>query len=176
VSAEDWVRAALRALGRDGVAGVRVEVLARELGVTKGSYYHHFRNRRGVLLAALETWEQVATEQVIDQVEAQGDLRTRTAELLRVVFADGGEHDAIESGIRAWASTDEGAGRVVARVDERRIGYVASLLEAQGVAEPRLRSELVYRALIGEFVWRTYGGPALQPEALDLLLTMVLDS
>jgi AcrR family transcriptional regulator len=44
-SREDWIRAAGRRLAQGGAAAVAVEALARDLGVTKGSFYWHFRDR-----------------------------------------------------------------------------------------------------------------------------------
>lgn len=38
-SKQDWIDVATRAVARAGIGAVRVEALARELGVTKGSFY-----------------------------------------------------------------------------------------------------------------------------------------
>jgi len=58
LSADDWARAALELIAEQGVAAVAVEPLARRLGVTKGSFYWHFRSRDALLQAAIERWEQ----------------------------------------------------------------------------------------------------------------------
>jgi AcrR family transcriptional regulator len=55
---EDRTLAALGALTRGGVAEVWVEVLAKELDATCGSFYWHFADRRALLVAALEEWER----------------------------------------------------------------------------------------------------------------------
>ncbi|WP_181234056.1 TetR/AcrR family transcriptional regulator [Enhygromyxa salina] len=175
LTANDWALAALETLGVGGVAAVRVEVLARDLGVTKGSYYHHFKNRRAVLELAVQMWEDIATEQVIIQVNASsGDPRARLLRLARATFLESGRADAIESAIREWASADTDVAQVVARVDARRLGYVEDMLCEAGVGQPGLRAELFYRTLIGEFVWRRHGGPALSAEAIELLVGMAL--
>ena len=49
---DDWIRAAVARLSDLGIEAVRVEVLARDLGVSKGSFYWHFRNR----IDLLECW------------------------------------------------------------------------------------------------------------------------
>jgi AcrR family transcriptional regulator len=54
---EDWERAALDAIAREGLAGVAIEPLARRLGVTKGSFYAHFSNRDELIEAALVSWQ-----------------------------------------------------------------------------------------------------------------------
>jgi AcrR family transcriptional regulator len=62
----DWAEAALRALVRDGLKGVAVEPLARELGTTKGSFYWHFADRAALIEATLEHWEHRATTEMLE--------------------------------------------------------------------------------------------------------------
>lgn len=56
LTAEDWQEAALNVIAHQGVAAVAVEPLARELGVTKGSFYWHFSNRMDLVKQALQRW------------------------------------------------------------------------------------------------------------------------
>ena len=105
---------------------------------------------------------------------------SRGAERLRVllhtVFAASIRKDRIEASIHAWAAADPRAAATVARVDERRLAYVRDLLQAIGHrrAVATHRSALPYRTLIGEFAWRSHGGPALGRKALEQLLHMLL--
>ena len=54
---EQWAEAALGAIATGGIKAVAVEPLAARLGVTKGSFYWHFADRRALIDAALERWE-----------------------------------------------------------------------------------------------------------------------
>ncbi|MFX6226184.1 helix-turn-helix domain-containing protein, partial [Acinetobacter baumannii] len=51
--AEVWTEAGFAELARSGIEGVRVEVLAKNLGVTKGGFYRRFRDRAALLEAML---------------------------------------------------------------------------------------------------------------------------
>src|SRR4029077_5046769 len=51
-----WIEAGFREIARAGVEGVRVEVLAKNLGVTKGGFYRRFRDRAALLEAMLASW------------------------------------------------------------------------------------------------------------------------
>ena len=51
-----WIEAGLNELASSGVAGVRVEILAQRLGVTKGGFYRRFKDRRALLNAVLDEW------------------------------------------------------------------------------------------------------------------------
>src|SRR5207247_8741198 len=61
LSVSDWMRAARLALLHSGPDGVRVEPHARALGVTKGSFYWHFRDRADLLEALVGEWEAEAS-------------------------------------------------------------------------------------------------------------------
>src|SRR5215467_13391709 len=86
LSAQDWTDAALRALADGGVAAVRIDVLARGLGVTRGSFYWHFADRDALLRAALDQWEQAVTAQVIERMEHVASPLARFEQLVRVAF------------------------------------------------------------------------------------------
>ena len=175
-SADDWVRAALSALRDDGANAIAVQALARRLGVTKGSFYWHFESRRALLDAVLATWEDVATEAVIAQVDAATDTPGgRIRALIDATFgADDGYGD-IESGIRTWAASDATAAQTVERVDHRRLAYVVELLVEAGVSPEvaATRADLFYRALIGEWAYRSHGGSPLDAAALGHLADLV---
>jgi len=52
----DWELATLNVIAHQGVNAVAIEPLARELGVTKGSFYWHFNNRMDLIACALKRW------------------------------------------------------------------------------------------------------------------------
>ena len=64
-----WIQAALDTLADEGVTGVRVEVLAKRLHVTKGSFYWHFKDRQDLLSGILETWKDGSPLKFANQTE-----------------------------------------------------------------------------------------------------------
>lgn len=149
--AGDWVQAATRALAAHGIEAVRVERLAADLGVTKGSFYWHFADLAALKAAILETWEARATGAIIDRIEsAGGGAEEKLGRLGDIVFSAEG---SLERQVRAWAAQDAAAATVQDRVDARRIAYVQTLFIAAGLeAEAaRLRALLLYQALVGQF-------------------------
>ena len=65
-------RSGLRALAAGRPDAVRVEPLAKALGVTRGGFYWHFADRRALLDEMLDTWERATIDEVIERVEGQG--------------------------------------------------------------------------------------------------------
>jgi AcrR family transcriptional regulator len=128
-----WVTAALELLAREGVDAVRVELLARRLGVTKGSFYWHFKDRDALHAAMLEHWRRHVTLDVIDQLERTADPQARYQQAMRLPFS-GVPGTEVELAIRLWARRDERARAVLAEVDQIRLAFLGRLLEACGVA------------------------------------------
>lgn len=158
---QDWIDGALDLLAREGVDRVAVEPLAAELGTTKGSFYWHFANRDELVTAALEAWEQVATQGVIDAVDATAPSE-RLAQLTRITF-DQAEHNALEAQIMA-AANHPLVRPVIERVEPARIAYLAQLLRAAGLpaAQARARGRLIYAAYLGHLQLVT--GPGVKPD------------
>ena len=152
LSRQDWLTAALGALARDGVAALRVEPLAKKLGVTKGSFYWHFADRPALLTAVLVEWERRATDAIIVEVEAAGgDAAAHLALLFQITAAADGR---LDRAIRAWAQNDAEAATVQGRVDGRRFTYLEAQFAELGfpAAEAASRARLSYQALIGRFI------------------------
>ncbi|CAN5910063.1 TetR/AcrR family transcriptional regulator [soil metagenome] len=172
---DDWVTAGFAALADGGMAAVRVEPLAKHLGVTKGSFYWHFADRQALLTALLTRWEATGTEQIITEVDAVDDPIDRLRALVALTFRRDAAYGGIEAGIRAWAMTDPDAADVVGRVDARRVAYTQRLLEDAGVdpAVAPARAILCYRMLVGELAWRGHGGAPLTDSELRELLALV---
>ncbi|MFT5582625.1 MAG: AcrR family transcriptional regulator [Cognaticolwellia sp.] len=177
VSERDWVRAALRSLSEGGAKAIRVEALARDLGVTKGSFYHHFKNRDAVLYAAFDAWRELATLAIIEAVNAGSEEPALRLEALcqAAFFSTLGE-ERVEAAIRDWAAQDPEIASQLAEVDQRRLDYVQGLLQAHGLSPQSAmeRSQILYRCLIGNSVWRRQSGPALTESALRELLALLL--
>ena len=147
LSRERWIEAALDALADGGVAAVAVEPLAVRLGVTKGSFYWHFRDREELLAAALEEWERTGTSELIERLDQIADPRERLAEWARrVLGADKAQLVALHA-----AADHPIVAPVLRRNTERRLQYLAALLQEAGVpaSAARRRARLLYSADLG---------------------------
>lgn len=145
---EDWVAAAYERFSADGITAVAVEPVARALGATKGSFYWHFADRRALVDAVLDRWRELETERLIGDVERIQPAAARLAGLLELIAHRTGQR----SGERTLYADATGPVReFVSSVTERRVSYLASLVEASGVepGEARRRAVLVVSAVIG---------------------------
>jgi AcrR family transcriptional regulator len=149
LSPDDWTQAALVAIARGGVGAVAVEVIAAELGATKGSFYWHFKNRDALIQAALDRWERERTETVIDDLEREPDPAVRLKKLLGATFKRA-PSDRAEIALLANPG-HPAALHAVRRAAERRITYISQQLEALGWtrADAHDRAVLLYYIYVG---------------------------
>jgi len=124
---ESWVEEGLRALAAGGPDAVRVESLARALGVTKGGFYWHFDDRSTLLAEMLDAWEHIAVDEAIRQVDATpGDGRAKLTRLFGLASSST-QLLKIELAVRDWARRDKAVARRLKRVDNRRMDYMRAL-------------------------------------------------
>ena len=152
--AEVWTEAGFSELARTGIEGVRVEVLAKNLGVTKGGFYRRFRDRAALLEAMLATWSAGRIAAIEAQTSLDGiTARERLRALIRL-YSERMNTDAmaIELAIRQWARTDEKAAAAVASVDAARLKNVGQLYRAAGLAaeEADAQAFLFYCFVFGQ--------------------------
>ena len=155
LSADDWIKAAFRALSAGGVQAIRAEAIARDLKTTKGSFYWHFRDVPALKQAMLETWSKRATEDVIAINEgSSGDATARLQDLIALVTSErSAEYGGVraEAAIREWARVDAEVASVAQNVDRRRLDYLQSVVSEIGYdgAGASEMARLLYGGLIG---------------------------
>jgi AcrR family transcriptional regulator len=145
-----WIDQGLRALADGGPDAVRIEPLAKSLGVTRGGFYWHFADRDALLTEMLDSWERAATGEVIERVErGGGDARTRLRRAGALTFSE--NLLPIELAIRAWSRHEPAVAERLRRVDNQRMAYLRTLFGTfcTDPAEVEARSVLAFSLAIG---------------------------
>ncbi|MBZ4320777.1 TetR/AcrR family transcriptional regulator [Streptomyces huiliensis] len=148
---EKWVEAGLEALASGGVDSVRVEALAKAIGVTKGGFYGYFADRQALLTAMLDAWERESVDDVIARVEREGgDARDQVRLAGQLTFSSD-RLFPIDLAIREWARRDHTVAERLRRVDNKRIQLVRDALGASCTDpdEVEARALLAFCAAIG---------------------------
>lgn len=150
----EWIEAAIDVLADHGVDGVRVEVLAKSFGVTKGSFYWHFKDRQDLFNAVLQTWKEGRIRDINKQTNAaSGKEREQLVHVIDVYSANRNRKGiSIELAVRDWARRDAQTAAVVEEVDTYRLECTRKLFVASGLsdAEAKSRSLLLYAYVFGQ--------------------------
>ncbi len=146
-----WIDAGLRALAVGGPDAVRIDPLAKALGVTRGGFYWHFDDRGALLEEMLDTWERRATDEVLERVERRGgDPRAKARRAGALTFSD--ELLPVDLAVRDWARHDPAVAERLRRVDNRRMEYLRTQFRAICTDEDEVeaRSVLAFSLLLGD--------------------------
>ncbi|GAA0592387.1 TetR/AcrR family transcriptional regulator [Kribbella sandramycini] len=171
-SKRDWLDAGLTILTEEGVPALTIERLVGMLGLTKGSFYHHFGSMPGYKTALLDLYEQEFTSRFVEAVDdARAAPRARLDALMNLVVND--RRADPEVAIRAWAMQDAEVGEVQRRIDNTRMKYLRDQWQQHtgDATEAKLMSQLIYLSLIGA----THAVPPIKGKALRRLFEFAMN-
>jgi len=177
LSAGDWERAALEMVAERGVNALAVEPLARRMGITKGSFYWHFPNRRALLEQALLRWEEHDSRNLNTALGAIDEPRERLISFFRRVGQERLTHD-VYSALCA-ASDHVLVEPVLERVAERRMQHIAGAFEELGFESAAAvhRARLVYSVYLGFLqLQRQQQTPSLSSQEYEAYIEHVIET
>ena len=170
VRSESWIEAGLEEIARTGVEGVRVEVLAKSLGVTKGGFYRRFRDRAALLEAMLQHWSTGRIAAIEKHTSLDGTTARERLKVLVPQYSErvNTEGMAVELAIRQWARSDELAASAAAGVDAARLKNVGHLYRATGLPgeEADAQAFLFYCFVFGQSLLFLERGPRKRAQLL----------
>ncbi len=123
-SKKDLLEAGLNILARFGEGALTIDSLCKKLGVTKGSFYHHFGSRKEFSRQLLEHWAQEHTQRYIELCKQAGSATDSFCTLDALAQEI---DDDVEVAVRAWALRDPLAREHQEHVDLARMEYLNKL-------------------------------------------------
>lgn len=149
---EDWISGAWDMLGERGMDGVRVEPLARRLGVTKGSFYWHFKDRGELLEALLSRWFSIWDDQMSADMEMAESPADRIWALFESVIGRVTRGQTVA--LRMMSHSDADLARRIEERDNQRLSFLMSQLKLIGFSaeEARVRGQVYQAIMTGEYL------------------------
>lgn len=167
---EDWIQVGFEILKDQGVQAVKVEVIARNLGVTKGGFYGYFLNRDELLESMLDYWEEKYSGEVMQIInDLKGSFANKVQKLLYIIDDD--RLSATELSVYHWAGCDHRANDTLMRVAKRRLSWVKSLFIEGGFTpeEAEKRANILHHYMAGCKTFRPLLPDAASPERHEQL-------
>ncbi|PPR11763.1 MAG: Tetracycline repressor protein class H [Alphaproteobacteria bacterium MarineAlpha11_Bin1] len=149
---EDWITGAWEMLGETGLDGVRVEPLAKRLGVTKGSFYWHFKERQELLDALLDRWFAIGKDHLLPAYEADDNAPDRIWSLFESVIQRTTRGQTVT--LRLLSHKDPEVARRIEERDAHRLAFLVRELKEIGFPqeEARVRGQIYQAIMTGEFL------------------------
>lgn len=150
ISKDEWLACALKALENSGIDGVRVDKLARQLGVARSGFYWHFKDRQDLLTHMLEYWAHEYTEVVTEnKALTEGPAIQRLENVMRTVRDY--ELNRFEAAIFVWSQSDPAAKETFNRAFKMRLDFIRNIFSELGFKGDEL--EMRVQLFMGYLAW-----------------------
>ena len=150
LSRRDWLDEGQALLRDGGIDGVTIRALTQALGVSKGSFYHHFKDLDDYLEALADYFSNEQLTDFLERARTQAteDPLTRMTELAKIVLKNDGRKLMIA--MRAWAKSNKAAAASVRKLDKASMNFLTDMFLDLGFAdkEARLRAYLFVAATV----------------------------
>jgi AcrR family transcriptional regulator len=150
---EDWIEAARRVLVATGIDDVKVDRLSRQLKVTRGSFYWHFKNRKDLLDALLDGWKQQNLNEIAQVRSRWREAGPDVVEVVRIWLQEDPAYPTFDMAIRFWARKAPAVAGLVRQIDDAWIGLLQAIFQANGEGElaSLARARIIYFHQIGYY-------------------------
>ncbi|MEM8856897.1 MAG: TetR/AcrR family transcriptional regulator [Chloroflexota bacterium] len=153
LSKTQWLDHGLKALAASGFTALKADKLCKSLGVSRGSFYWHFKNLADFHAAVLGRWQELTVTLPISDVESAEPNGVSRIEALVQLAA--GSSLQLERAVRAWAESSDNVRSAVEQVDQQRIAYLKQALLDLELTQDRAtaRAFLIYYAFLGQMIF-----------------------
>jgi AcrR family transcriptional regulator len=143
VSRLEWLDAGLDILARFPASGIRVEKLARTLGIARAGFYWHFKNRDDYISQLLEHWLHKVTEAIVENPDIIA-MEPKTRLIVTAEIIHDNNLTRADPGIQLLAAQDKAIAKVVRKANKLRLKYISDTLEELGFKD----DDLAMRAML----------------------------
>jgi len=175
---EDWIEAARAELIARGISAVKVGRLARNLRVTRGSFYWHFSTHQELLRNLLQLWEHSNTRPFEDALTREGP-RLGHQEFFSIInlYLEEDRYDpAFDTAVRNWARISKAAAAAVRRVDDRRIDILHRIFADLGYSDPEalVRARITYFHQVGYYAIDMQEDPEIRRSLVPVYIRVLI--
>ena len=126
---------ALRDSGESGARqSFQIKGLAAALGVSRGSFYWHFKNRNDFVLSLLDYWHRKYTLTISGVVEAGGGTaEEKLLRLFNMIYEN--NLTRYDLSLRSWAAQDPAIAKLVRRTNRLRLEFIRGLFIEMGFTD-----------------------------------------
>lgn len=153
LSTEEWISVAKTTLIQEGIAGVKIDRLAKKAGVTRGGFYYRFKSLQGMLDALIDHWRQTNHQPIIDALDGPGSPPERFRALIRLWIEEQDYDPDFDAAVRGWSRVSPKVAKVVHEIDDLRIDALKRLFMDAGydLDEAFVRARITYFHQVGYY-------------------------
>lgn len=176
VTRTEWLEHAQTILIHKGAAFIKIDRMAKELGVTRGGFYWHFTNRQALLDALLERWQKEQDPYLKNLRAKDIPPKDRIRALFNEFISEEYYVPSLDAAIREWARTSEKAATAIENIDQLRISALADTFCDMGYDkdEAFIRGRIFYYHQVGYYTLDVEEDPTVRAGYRPLYLKILV--
>ena len=157
-SREGWLEAGYRALIENGVEAVKILPLAKQLNLSRTSFYWFFQDREALLEALTDGWHEKTTVPLIRAATEYADSVAEAMLNVLACFLSDNFDARLEFALRSWALQDAGIAQKIEAADTARLAALRDMLMRWDHPEDAadIRARTIYLTQIGYISMRAH--------------------
>lgn len=151
---QDWLDLALRTLVENGIDRVKVQIMAKQLGVARSSFYWHFESQEDLHKAMLDDWLRKNTSPIIERaMRPEPDVNRSIISVFECWIDETLFDPALDIAVRLWGRRAANVRAVVMESDILRIDALRRMFLRYGYPEREalIRARVIYFTQIGQY-------------------------
>jgi AcrR family transcriptional regulator len=152
---ENWLALAVRTLVEQGVDAVMILPLAKQLDVSRSSFYWYFRNREDLLDELLNHWSRTNTRAILDHASQPSSSVSEGVMLIFRCWSDESLFDPkLDFAVRNWARQSRSVRTLIDQADTARLAAIQSMFQRHGYGaeESLIRARVLYFMQVGYYM------------------------
>lgn len=151
---EAWIEAGIAALVEEGIANVKIQVMAKTLAVSRSSFYWFFADLQELHGELLEHWLRKNTSPIIERALRPAPTVTKAVCHIFECWVDPSLFSPrLDAAVRSWAQVDASVRDVVDQADDQRVDAVTRMFQRYGYPDDEafIRARVLYFTQIGHY-------------------------
>lgn len=169
----DWLNLAIEALINEGIDQVKVQVMAKKLGVSRSSFYWFFESIQDLQDQLLAHWLTRNTGPVIERAMRPAATITRAICHVFECWVDPKLFDPnLDIAVRFWGRRDPKVRAIVEQADDQRVDALSKMFKRYGYGDEDafIRARILYFTQIGHYTLEVQEEPAVRLSHLQAYL------
>lgn len=165
LSRQDWLDLALQTLVEDGIDRVKVQIMAKQLGVARSSFYWHFESREDLHKAMLDDWLRKNTSPIIERaLRPEPDVNRAVISVFECWIDESLFDPALDIAVRLWGRRSPEVRAVVIEADTLRVDALRRMFLRHGYPEREalIRARVIYFTQIGQYTLDVFDEPEVR--------------
>ncbi|WP_256119174.1 TetR/AcrR family transcriptional regulator [Shinella lacus] len=151
---EAWIEAGIGALAAEGIANVKIQVMAKTLAVSRSSFYWFFADLQELHRELLDYWLRKNTSPIIERALRPAQTVTKAVCHIFECWVDPALFDPrLDAAVRSWGQVDAAVRGVVDQADDQRVDAVARMFLRYDYPQQEafIRARVLYFTQIGHY-------------------------